>query len=132
MNLLKNKKLLQGLLKQGDLLNTINGGVSMTRLLKEQHEDNFTIVLSAPTIPAEAYNVILNNKQLMIFSVLSDSTLEEESELFNIPLFYKSFDLPTYINTDNIEAIHDGNELRVVLPFKETARYKRKIDIKHL
>lgn len=132
MNLLKNKKLLQSLLKQGDLLNTINGGVSMTRVLKEQHDDNFTIVLSAPSIPAEAYNVILNNNQLMIFSVLPDSTIGEDNQMFNVPLFYKSFDLPSYIDTENIEALHDGDELKVVLPFKEAARHKRKIDIKHL
>ncbi|WP_017731869.1 Hsp20/alpha crystallin family protein [Nafulsella turpanensis] len=132
MNLLKNKKLLRGLLLQGDLLNTINGGVSMTHVVKEQHDENFTIILSAPSIPADAYNVVLNGQQLMVFSLLPDSTISKENEVFSIPLFYENFELPSYIDLDNIEAIHQGSELMVILPFKETARFEREIDINHI
>ncbi len=132
MNLLKNKQILRGLLTQGDVLNTINGGVSMTKLEKKQMDDYFSISVSAPTVPAESFNVVLNDKQLIIFAVLSDSTIQEDDQLFNIPMFYKSFDLPAYIDIDNIEAIHDDDKLTVALPFKESDRYSRKIDIKHL
>jgi HSP20 family protein len=132
MNLLNNKELLRGLLRQGDLINTINGGVSMTRVVKKQYDDEFLVSLSAPGLSAEAFNVILNDNQLIVFSVLPDSGIEQEDQLFNIPLFYRSFDLPKYIDIDKIEAYHDDRELRVVLPFKENAANMRKIDIKHL
>lgn len=132
MNLLNNKELLRGLLRQGDLINTINGGVSMTRVVKKQYDDEFLISLSAPGLSAEAFNVVLNDNQLIVFSVLPDSGIEQEDQLFNIPLFYRSFDLPKYIDIDKIEAYHDDMELRVVLPFKENAANRRKIDIKHL
>jgi HSP20 family protein len=132
MNLLNNKELLRGLLRQGDLINTINGGVSMTRVVKKQYDDEFLVSLSAPGLSAEAFNVVLNDNQLIVFSVLPDSGIEQEDQLFNIPLFYRSFDLPKYIDIDKIEAYHDDRELRVVLPFKENAANMRKIDIKHL
>lgn len=134
MNLLNNKQLLRGLLKQGDYLNTINGGVSMTNLVKEQRDTEFSIIVSAPTLPADSFNVVINEKQLIIFSVLPEISEEDvEDQLVNIPMFYRSFDLPSYIDIENIEAIHDDKELVVVLPFKAGARYtNRKIDIKHL
>lgn len=132
MNLLNNKKLLRGLLRQGDLINTINGGVSMTRVVKEQFDDEFVITLSAPGLSADAFNVVINNNQLIVFSVLPDSGIAEENQLFNIPLFYRSFDLPAYIDVDNIEAFQDDEALRVELPFKKSALNFRKIDIRHL
>lgn len=132
MNLLNNKRLLRGLLQQGDLLNTINGGVSMTNLVKEQRENEFNLIISAPSLPASSYNVVLNGRQLIIFSILPNSGERVEDQLVNIPMFYRSFDLPSYIDVENIEAIHDDKELMVVLPFKESARYNKKIDIKHL
>lgn len=133
MNLLKNKQLLRELLQQGDFLNTINGGVGMTRLTKEQRDTEFSIIVSAPTLPADAFNVVINDRELIIFSVLPNNRGERvEDQFINIPMFYRSFDLPPYIDIDNIEAIHDDKELVVVLPFKEGARYNKKIDIKHL
>lgn len=132
MNLLNNKKLLRGLLRQGDLINTINGGVSMTRVVKEQYDNEFVVSLSAPGLAAEAFNVVLNDQQLIVFSVLPESGIEQENQLFNVPLFYRSFDLPRYIDIDKIEAYHDEDELRVNLPFKENVQDLRKIDIKHL
>lgn len=132
MNLLNNKQILRGLLTQGDILNTINGGVSMTHVVKEQMEDYFSISVSAPSVPAEAFNVVLNDQQLIIFAVLPNSTVQEDDQLFNIPMFYKSFDLPPYIDIENIEAMHDDEKLTIALPFDESARYDRKIDIKHL
>lgn len=132
MNLLNNKELLRGLLRQGDLINTINGGVSMTRVVKEQYDDEFVITLSAPGLSAEAFNVVLNENQLIVFSVLPDSGIDQDNQLFNIPLFYRSFELPAYIDVDNIEALHDDNALRVELPFKKNGMNFRKIDIRHL
>lgn len=132
MNLLNNKELLRGLLRQGDLINTINGGVSMTRVVKEQYDDEFVITLSAPGLSAEAFNVVLNENQLIVFSVLPDSGIDQDNQLFNIPLFYRSFELPAYIDVDNIEALHDDNALRVELPFKKNDMNFRKIDIRHL
>lgn len=132
MNLLNNKKFLRGLLEQGDLINTINGGVSMTSVIKEQEDTEFTIKFSAPSVPGDAFNVVLNENQLIVFSVLPNSGFGQEDQLFNIPMFYHSYDLPPYIDIGKIEAIQDDQGLMIVLPFKESAIHKRKIDIKHL
>ena len=104
----------------------------MTNLVKEQRENEFNLIISAPSLPASSYNVVLNGRQLIIFSILPNSGERVEDQLVNIPMFYRSFDLPSYIDVENIEAIHDDKELMVVLPFKESARYNKKIDIKHL
>ena len=43
MNLLQNKKVLISLLKQGDVLNDINGGRAQTEVRISKGEDAFTI-----------------------------------------------------------------------------------------
>lgn len=130
MNILKHKDLLQGLLKQGDVLNTLNGGMAMTYVEEQAHEDHQVLTFWAPSVPAESFNIVLNVNSLVVFSLLPSTLDEAEVGSFNIPMFFKKFKLPSYIDVDNIEAVHEGNRLSILLPYKDNKMPIRKINIR--
>lgn len=134
MNLLNNKDILRGLLQQGDILNTINGGVSRTSVKTKQMEDHFLITISAPSVSPDAFNVVINHNQLVAFSVIKELNRQNETaSAWNLPMFYNTFNIPQYVDKEAIEAVHEEGELKIILPFKEFSENTwRKIDIKHL
>lgn len=126
MNLLKNKKLLRDLLKQGDLLNTINGGVSMTTVRLENHKDRLVIHLTTPGVPADAFHIILNGNKLTVFSLLLNKYSPNDQEgdqinSINIPMFIRTFDVPVNVDLNAIEAIYEEGHLRIILPYNASA-----------
>lgn len=131
MNILDNKNLLHGLLQQGDMLNTINGGGAMTYVEEQVYEDHFVLTFWAPTVPAEAFNVILNTDTLVVFSLLSSNYTAEAKGAFNIPTFFRKFTLPDYADTEHVEAVHEDNRLSIIVPFKNGQVPLRKINIRH-
>ncbi|MGI9542703.1 MAG: Hsp20 family protein [Cyclobacteriaceae bacterium] len=125
---MKNKKLLRNLLRQGDILNTINGGSVQTRVKLRRHTHAFEIVVTAPSVPVEGFNLMLEMNRLILFT-----TLATGPEAWDQPAFSKSFTLPTYIDTGKIDAFYEDGKLTVILPFKDMdERARRKIDIRHL
>jgi HSP20 family protein len=129
MNILKHKDLLHSLLKQGDVLNTLNGGTTMTYVEEQHHDDHQVLSFWAPSVPAEAFNIVLNSHSLVVFSLLQSSAEELEAGSFNIPMFFRKFKLPSYIDMENIEAVHEGDRLSILLPYKESGVPVRKVNI---
>lgn len=130
MNLLKNKPLLRNLLNQGDSLNTMNGGVSMTEAKAYKTDYAYEIVLSAPTVSPESFNIFLNYNQLIVYALLKTGNQDQQAM---IPMFSKSFDLPVDADLEKIEALHEEGMIKIIVPFKDnTDHLKRKIDIKTL
>lgn len=115
-----NKEVLKSLLRQSEILNTINGGCAMTKVDTKEENGNLVIMIYAPTVKAEAYNIILNQNSLVVFSVLTLGTSESiPEELVNVPMFTRSFPLPKNVDEENIEAIHENGELRVIIPLQK-------------
>ncbi|EMR01072.1 Hsp20/alpha crystallin family protein [Cesiribacter andamanensis] len=130
MNILQHKDLLHGLLKQGDVLNTLNGGMAMTYVEEQEHEDHKVLTFWAPSVPAEAFNIVLNINTLVVFSLLPSSADDAEAGSFNIPMFFRKFRLPAYIDVNNIEAVHEGDRLSILLPYKDTGVPIRRIRLR--
>ena len=130
MNLLKNKPLLRNLLKQGDYWNAMNGGVSMTSFKTYNTNEAAVIEISAPTVSPDRFNIILNVNQLIVYTLFKG---ESHNDNTMVPMFSKSFELPFYADTSNIDAIFEDGTLKIVIPFKnDLDQLKRKIDIKSL
>lgn len=130
MNLLHHKELLHGLLKQGDILNTLNGGGAMTYVEEQAYDDHVILSFWAPTVPAESFNVVVNNNTLVVFSLLASAGAEQEVSSFNIPMFFRKFTLPAYTDTSNIEAVHEEDRLSIIIPYKNGSVPVRKINIR--
>lgn len=126
-----NKEILTEIANQIDLLNTINGGVSMTSVNIVQGEDNFTIKVKTPGINKYAYHVELNNNKLLIYTLLQ---VEKNDGAVQVPSFVKYFPIPKDVNSDEIEAVYEGGELNVIVPFNSynQGQNQRKIDINYL
>lgn len=127
---INNKSVLRALLYQGDMLNTISGGVALTTVEQAQAEEAFIMRISAPSVPPEAFQLTLTNNQLSVMTLLPEN--QEEPQPYQVPMFYRTFDLPPYIDKENIEAEYEEGKLLITLPFKAQRSQFRKIDIKHL
>ena len=53
---------------QIDLLNTLYGGSSMTTMDVQREEDRLVITLSAPSVTAPAFNVLVEGHKLVIYA----------------------------------------------------------------
>jgi HSP20 family protein len=134
MNILDNKELLRGLLKQSDILNTIHGGSVSTSAETFFTAENMIVKIFAPSVNPEAYNVVLNNNELIIFSVVTEGTENKSAdELMAVPMYLEKFKIPARVDTDKIEALLENGELRVILPFRTSEKNRlRQIKIKQL
>ncbi len=131
----KTKNIFKDFMSQIDMMNTINGGTTLTSVAVDKNEDHIQIKLSSPGVSSESYNILLQGNQLIIYSVLKKEndflTTEEAEEKPEVPRFSKSFDLPPFVDIDNIDAVFEENVLKVVLPFKSMDETIKKIDIRH-
>lgn len=125
------KNMLRGFLQQMDLMHTLNGGSSMTSVDVAEKEDSILITIAAPSVKAEAFNVSIERSKLIVYAALTSKNTVAGGE-FSIPMFFKTFDIPYYVDGTQINAVFEDKILKVVLPFGEKSQdLQRKIDIQH-
>lgn len=132
MNLLKNKTLLSNLLFQGDVMNTVNGGVTATDFKIVNREREIVIQIKNPSVDENGFHFIIQNNKLFI-NVLyfSDKTINNMPLAF--PMFTQEYDIPYYIDSEGIEAYHVEDVYEIHLPKNGRSSEKpRRIDIKNL
>lgn len=134
MNLLENRELLRGLLKQTDYMNTVNGGIAMTSVKVGKTDSKYEIKVNAPSVGAECFNILLDYNKLTVYSFLPQADSEEGmSDLFKIPTFIKTFDIPPFVDPDGIEALAEDGKIKIILPFKSSPdNAQRMIYIKNI
>ncbi|CAN5901737.1 hypothetical protein BH24BAC1_BH24BAC1_23210 [soil metagenome] len=128
MKFIKDKNILRNLANQIDLINTINGGVAETMVRVDKRKRGAIIRVSAPSVQPEAFQVVLHNNILIVFSTLKR---EDNPELV-APLFHQTYLLPPQVNLSGIEAVHENNELQVRLPYYVATNEPRIIQIKQI
>ncbi|GAB3877372.1 hypothetical protein GCM10028824_37320 [Hymenobacter segetis] len=119
-------KFIHSIAPQLDLLNTIGGGVAQPQLRIDRHPKGVIVRVAMPTVSANSFRVVLNQQKLTVFS---DYRHEPDDQLA-APLFVQTLDLPTNLDVARIDAIHEGQELRVRIPFLNPNDHQREIDIK--
>lgn len=126
---------------QIDLLNTLYGGSSMTTMNVEREDDRLVITLSAPGVSATAFNVLVEGNKLVLYTLLVGTANRQDDDVLNpggnsqrlaVPMFLRVLDIPTFVEADQIEAIHEESRVVVVLPLKSEDQLHRRIDIKDL
>jgi len=119
-------KFIRTIAPQLDLMNTIGGGVAQPQLRVDQHPKGVILRVAMPTVSAESFRVVLNQQRL---TVLGEYRHEPDDQLA-APLFMQTLDLPTNLDLTRIDAVHEGEELRVRIPFLNASDQQREIDIK--
>ena len=126
----------QGTGGQVDLLNTLYGGSSQTTMKVEREDERLIIKLSAPGVSANSFNVLVEGNKLVLYTLLvstSNRQIEDGgSQRLAVPMFLRVLDIPSFVDVDQIEAIHERGQVLVTLPFKDKEHIHRRIDIKDL
>ena len=116
MDLLKNKIFLRALLKQGDLMNTVNGGVRQTDFRIKNLKYAMLIEVSNSSVSPESFNFTINKNTLMINVMRQDKTFSND-HLLMYPIFFKAVTIPYFVDINKIEAIFDKGVFKVTLPY---------------
>lgn len=125
----------QGTGGQIDLLNTLYGGSSQTTMNVEREDERLVITLSAPGVKANSFNVLVEGSKLVLYTLLVGTSEHQEdgiSQRLAVPMFLRVLDIPSFVDADQIEAIHEQGRVMVMLPFKDEEQMHRRIDIKNL
>ena len=120
-------KFIHSIAPQLDLLNTIGGGVAQPQLRIDTHPKGVIVRVSMPTVSADRFRVVLNQNKLTVFGEYRHEPDDERAA----PLFVQVLDLPANLDAARTDAIHEGQELRVRIPFAKPNSQQREIDIKH-
>ncbi|GAA4417718.1 hypothetical protein GCM10023187_50460 [Nibrella viscosa] len=116
---------------QIDLLNTLYGGSSMTTMDVQREDDRLVITLSAPGVDANAFNVLIEGNKLVLYTLLVQDN-DTVGQRLAVPMFLRVLDIPTFVDAEQIEAVHEHGRVLVSLPFKNEEHLNRRIDIEGL
>ena len=120
-------KFIRTIAPQLDLLNTIGGGVAQPQIRIDQRSKGVIVRVAMPTVSADSFRVVLNQQQLTVFGEYR----HEPDDQLAAPLFVQTLELPTNLDLARIDAVHEGQELRVRIPFLRPSDQQREIDIRH-
>jgi HSP20 family molecular chaperone IbpA len=128
MNIIKNKKVLKGLGQQIDLLNTLSGGVSMAHVDVAKKKDRMVVKVTAPGISPDSLHVVVDYNRLILFGMLPQKNNKElEQPEFNLPLFSQIVRIPFHVDTEQIRAVYENKQLKVILPYNEDRQRTGKV-----
>ena len=121
------QEFIRSIAPQLDLLNTIGGGVAQPQFRIDQRPKGVMVRIAMPTVSADSFRVVLNQQKLTVFGEYRHAPDDQMAA----PLFVQTLDLPTNLDLARIDAIHEGQELRVRIPFLRSSEQQREIDIRH-
>lgn len=127
----------QGTGGQLDLLNTLYGGSSQATFNVDKADDKLVVRLKAPGVGPEAFNVLVEGNKLVLYTLLTtrteseDDDEEQEIHRLAVPMFMRVLDIPTFVDSDQIDAVYEHGRVTVTLPFKDEEQLHRRIDIKN-
>jgi HSP20 family protein len=120
------QEFIRNIAPQLNLLNTIGGGVAQPQLRVDQREKGVILRVLMPTVLPESFHVVLKDQHLTVYGEYR----HEPSDQLAAPLFVQTLDLPANLDVSRIDAMHEGRELQVRIPFKNPAD-QREINIRH-
>lgn len=91
-----------------------------------EKENSYELVLAAPGMKKEDFNLAFDGTMLTISSVQEESKEKKEQTFtrreFNFFTFSRSFTLPEDVKAELIEAKYEDGLLKIILPRKEEAK----------
>ncbi|TGE09447.1 Hsp20/alpha crystallin family protein [Hymenobacter fodinae] len=124
MNLIS-KEFIHNIAPQLDLLNTLGGGIAQAMLRVDQREKGVVVRVALPSVSPDNFHVLLQNNTLTVYA---DYRHTPEDQL-SAPLFSRTLNLPANLDANRVDAVFEGQELQVRIPFRDPAQ-QREITIK--
>ncbi|MCC2545643.1 Hsp20/alpha crystallin family protein [Hymenobacter sp. BT175] len=125
MNLIS-KEFIHNIVPQLDLFNTLGGGHAQFQTRIDKREKGIIIRVAVPSVSPENFHVVLNNNILNVFCEYRHNPEDKLAA----PLFAQTLDLPAILDLSRIDAVHEGHELQIRIPFKDQTAKPREIEIK--
>ncbi|MEQ9231556.1 MAG: Hsp20/alpha crystallin family protein [Cyclobacteriaceae bacterium] len=107
------KELIKLLAESADLVNTINGGMSLAHVHNYKLEDHYLVTVKVPGVAKRSLKVETHDGNLFVFQLMH---LEDGIE---IPYMIASIPLKPNVNLNGIRANFEGKNLNIVMPIQE-------------
>jgi len=115
------------LLTSVDVLNTLHGGVSEPFLSISEQTGRREMRVRLPGVSKDALQIEIRDNKLSVFYLIPILSMEK---VIYLPQVIYNQPIPYFVDADKIEAVYEGRELIVRLPFNElSSGYNRKIEI---
>ncbi|GAB4404430.1 MAG: hypothetical protein OHK0053_29980 [Microscillaceae bacterium] len=129
------QNVLAGFGKQIALMNTINGGITMTSVEIRQEETGYVVLLSNPGLGRESYHIELKPDVLTVYTTLPQDALSHIEEINGnkvvVPTFMRHFPIPADVEVSKIEAVFEEGCLKIIAPFRSGLNnFPKKLDIR--
>jgi len=99
------------LAESADLINTINGGMSLAYVEKHTLTDHYLVTVKVPGVDKHALRIELHNRQLFVFQLMQlDDAIE-------VPYLITVIELSKQVDRQAVHANYQGKNLNIVLPF---------------
>ncbi|RPD49406.1 Hsp20/alpha crystallin family protein [Hymenobacter sediminis] len=125
MNLIS-KDFIRNIAPQLDLLNTLGGGIAQATMRIDKREKGVVVRVAAPSVSPQNFHVVLNNNVLTVFAEYRHSAEDKLAA----PLFSRTLNLPANLDLSRIDAVFEGQELHVRIPYRDITTEPREITIK--
>jgi HSP20 family molecular chaperone IbpA len=107
-------ELIKTLAESADLINTINGGMSLAHVEKFTMTDHYLVTVKVPGVDGHSLKLELHKDLLLVFQLMH---LEDDIE---IPYLITSVQLDENIDKRAVHVDFQGKNLNIVLPFEES------------
>ena len=115
-----------------DLMNTVNGGMSMSSMNFTKTKKGYTVDLVAPGINSESMKVEVKDNKLYIYFIFYLNVANKLEGNAGTPYFFRIVPIPGDVDIRKISANYENNHLQITLPFNElTSGYQQDIDIEN-
>jgi HSP20 family molecular chaperone IbpA len=122
--------LVKNMIVTADLLNTINGGMSLPSTRMRKLEDYYELDVVAPGLSMNDLKIEIHNRHLSVFHFMPYKAPDHSMEQEGAPNIIHLQRIPFDVELDGITASYEEKHLKVIMPFNELAEgYHRSVDI---
>ncbi len=121
------KNITKKLLLQSDIMNTLNGGMSLPKINMERKEGQYELNVTTPGIDTHSLGVEINEHVLHIYHQFKARDGERE---VIVPRMLQEVPIPRDVDRERIHADHSNGRLKVHLPLGEYSNgFHRRVNI---
>ncbi|TRX47313.1 Hsp20 family protein [Fulvivirga sp. M361] len=124
----KDKNWVEMVLRNADVMNTLNGGMSQAKVSIRKEEDHFLITTTAPGVNPDLFKVEVVGQNILLYHMVQ---FNSSNNGLAIPRVLTSIPISMEMDYEKITAQVENGLLKVIVPFNEPFNgYHKPIDIK--
>lgn len=115
---------------EGDVMNTLSGGMSLPSVDIERKLDHYRVDLRVPGVSADSLRVDIEGQRLIIARTIEVEAASKKGDPINASNVIQVLPIPNEVDLDGIRAHYDEKGLHIVLPHNSYADgYRKNVEI---